>query len=261
MPTQSSTPHETRSQRQLLSEPLHAGNLKAYLDGITLVDLQSVLSRHFLENQGDRSIFSYLVEPGDGILPHEATSAVLQELASKTENVAILATLTYCLIEAKGLWKGHPDLSVNSAEDLIKKLNAGSDVAKANLVIGASTLRQRQSYIRLIEEAWRPSWFDDIPQSIRPPAWTRPGDLPRDVLVQITANAKQGIPIATAITRWTEHIARPTDHGRRRREGTKGPTVPHLILSDIKLLNLLVEDADHGRRTSDMFFPEDAPLD
>jgi hypothetical protein len=147
----------------LLSEPLHAGNLKAYLDGICLVDVQSVLSRHFLENQRDRSIFSYLVEPGDGIWPHEAASAVLQELASKTENVAVLATLAYRLIEAKGLWKGHPDPSVKSAEDLIRKLDAGYDVAQANIVIGASALRQRQSYMRLIEEAWRPGRFDDIP--------------------------------------------------------------------------------------------------
>lgn len=260
-PTQSSTPHDTRSQRELLSEPLRAGNLKSYLDGISLVDVQSVLSRHFLQNQRDRSIFSYLVEPGDGVSPHEAASAVLQELASKTENVAVLATLAYRLIEARGLWKGHPDPSVKSTEDLIRRLDAGCDVAQANIVIGASALRQRQSYVRLIEEAWRPGWFDDIPQSIRPPAWTRPEDLPRDVLVQITANAKQGIPIATAVTRWTEHIARRTDHGRRRREGIKGPTVPHLILSDIKRLNLPVEDADHGRRTSEMFFPEDAPLD
>jgi hypothetical protein len=37
--------------------------------------------------------------------------------------------------------------------------------------------------------------------------------------------------------------------------------VPYLILSDIKRLNLPVEDADHGRRTSEMFFPEDALLD
>jgi hypothetical protein len=85
--------------------------------------------------------------------------------------------------------------------------------------------------------------------------------MPRDILVQITTNAKQGIPIATAIARWTEHIARRTDHSRRRREGIKGPTVPYLILSDIKRLNLPVEDADHGRRTSEIFFPEDAPLD
>jgi hypothetical protein len=102
-PTQPLTPRKTHSQRQLLSEPLHAGNLKAYLEGISLVDVQSILSCHFLQNQRDRSIFSYLVEPGDGILPHEAASAVLQELASKTENVAVLATLAYRLIEAKGL--------------------------------------------------------------------------------------------------------------------------------------------------------------
>jgi hypothetical protein len=83
----------------------------------------------------------------------------------------------------------------------------------------------------------------------------------RDVLVQITANAKQGIPISTAVTRWTEHIERRTDYSRRRREGIKGPTVPYLMLSDIKRLNLPVEDSDYGRRTSEMFFPEDALLD
>lgn len=101
---QSSTPHLTRSQRQLLSEPLHAGNLKAYLNGISLVDVQAVLSRHFLQYQQDRSIFSFLVDPGDGVLPHEAASAVLGELASKTEDVAVLATLAYRLIKKKLLY-------------------------------------------------------------------------------------------------------------------------------------------------------------
>jgi hypothetical protein len=37
--------------------------------------------------------------------------------------------------------------------------------------------------------------------------------------------------------------------------------VPHLILSDIKSLNIPVKDSDRGRRTSDMFFPEDALTD
>jgi hypothetical protein len=258
---QSSAPHLTRSQRHLLNEPLHAGNLKAYLDGISLVDVQAVLSRHFLQHQQDRSIFAYLVDPGDGVLPHEAASAVLGELASKTEDVAVLATLVYRLIEAKGLWKGHPDPSVKSAEDLIGRLDSGCDVAQANIVIGASALRQRQNYVRLIDEAWRPGWFESIPQAIRAPSWTRPEDLPRDVLVQITANAKQGIPMSTAVARWTQHITRRTDHGIRRRERIRGPTVPHLILSDIRPLNTPVKDSDKGRRTSDMFFPEDAPMD
>jgi hypothetical protein len=37
--------------------------------------------------------------------------------------------------------------------------------------------------------------------------------------------------------------------------------VPYLILSNIKRLNLLVEDTDYSRCTSKMFFPEDALLD
>jgi hypothetical protein len=123
------------------------------------------LSRYFLRHQQDRSIFSFLVEPGDGDLLHEAASAVLGELASKTEDIAVIATLAYRLIEAKGLWKGHPDPSVKSTEDLIRKLDSGCDVAQANIVIGASALRQRQNYVRLIDEAWRPGWFEAIPQS------------------------------------------------------------------------------------------------
>ena len=258
---QSSTPHLTRSQRKLLSEPLHAGNLKAYLDGISLVDVQAVLSRHFLQHQQDRSIFSFLLDPGDGVLPHEAASAVLEELASKTEDVAVLATMAYRLIEAKGLWKGHPDPSVKSAEDLIGKLDSGRDIAQANIVIGASALRERQNYVRLIDDVWRPGWFDTIPKSIRAPSWTRPEDLSREVLIQITANAKQGIPMTTAVERWTQHMDRRRDYGIRRREGIKGPTFSHLILSDIKPLNIPVKESDKGRRTSDMFFPEDAPTD
>lgn len=95
--------------------------LLGFPDGISLVDVQSVLSRHFLQNQRDRSIFSYLVELGDGISPHEAASTVLQELASKTEKVAVLATLAHRLIEAKALWKGHPNPSVKTCRILHPK--------------------------------------------------------------------------------------------------------------------------------------------
>ena len=67
--------------------------------------------------------------------------------------------------------------------------------------------------------------------------------------------------MSTAIARWTQHITRRTDHSIRRRERIRGLTVLHLILSDIRPLNTLVKDSDKGRRTSDMFFPEDAPID
>jgi hypothetical protein len=58
-----------------------------------------------------------------------------------------------------------------------------------------------------------------------------------------------------------EYIARRTDYGRHRRGGINGVTVSHLIVSDIRCLDIPVEDADHGRRISDMFFPKDALLD
>jgi hypothetical protein len=257
----SSTPQLARSRRRLLSEPLHAGNLKAYLDGISLVDVQAVLSRRFLRHQQDRSIFSFLTDPGDGIPPHEAASAVLEELASKTEEIAIAATMAYRLIEAKGLWKGHPDPSVKSAGDLVRKLNSGRDVAQANIVIGASAMRERQTYVRLVDEAWRPGWLEAIPPSIRAPSWAQPDDLPRDLLVQITGNARQGISIATAVEGWKRHIAKRTDMGARRREKIRGPMVPHVLVSDVKSLNIPVKDSDKGRRTGDVFFPEDAPTD
>ena len=37
--------------------------------------------------------------------------------------------------------------------------------------------------------------------------------------------------------------------------------MPYLILSNIKPLNILVKDSDKGRRTSNMFFLEDALID
>jgi hypothetical protein len=148
-----------------LAETLHAGKLKAYLDGISLVEVQAVLFRHFLQHQQYRSILAFLVDPGDGVPPHEAASAVLEELASRTEGVAVFATLVYCPIEARGLWKGRPDSSVKFAEDLIRNLDSGCDVVHANIVIGASALRRRQNYVRLIDEAWRPGWLEAIPPS------------------------------------------------------------------------------------------------
>jgi hypothetical protein len=72
-------------------------------------------------------------------------------------------------------------------------------VAQANIVIGASAMRERQTYVRLVDEAWRPGWLEAIPPSIRAPSWAQPDDLPRDLLVQITGNARQGISIATAV--------------------------------------------------------------
>jgi hypothetical protein len=67
--------------------------------------------------------------------------------------------------------------------------------------------------------------------------------------------------MANAVTRWVEYINRRTDHGTCRRERIRGPTVLHLILSDIKPLNTPIKDSDKGRRTSNMFFPEDALAD
>jgi hypothetical protein len=50
---------------------------------------------------------------------------VLRELASKTGDIAAVATLAYRVTEVRALWKGHPDPNVRSAEDLIRKLDSG----------------------------------------------------------------------------------------------------------------------------------------
>ena len=60
---------------------------------------------------------------------------------------------------------------------------------------------------------------------------------------------------------WIKAAYRRNDYGERRRLGIKSKTTPYIIPDDVATLNRIVKDEDRGRRTSDMFFPEEAKED
>ena len=163
-------------------------------------------------------------------------------------------------IQAHSLWKGHPDSAVRSAEDLIRRLD-GSDYVRANIIIGTSAQAAKRNCIRLIDEMWGAGWYDKIPRNLRDPTWVGPEGCSKRLLTQMAANAKQGLSLEAAREHWIKAAHRRNDYGERRRLGIKSKTTPYIIPDDVATLNRIVKDEDRGRRTSDMFFPEEAKED
>ena len=93
------------------------------------------------------------------------------------------------------------------------------------------------------------------------PTWTGLEGCSKRLLTQIAANAKQGLSLETAVEGWADARYRRNDYSERRRLGIKSKTTPYVIPDDIATLNKIVKDEDRGRRTSDMFFPEEAKED
>lgn len=254
-----STQRQTRSQLDRVARA-DAGDLQARLDLISIEAAEEALARRFCKHLPERSILAYLREPGDGVAPYEAASAVLEELADKTEDTAFESALVFRYIQAHALWRGHPSSAVQSAEDLIRYLD-GSDYVQANIIIGTSAQVAKRNCIRLIDEKWGAGWFEKIPSDMRDPAWVAPEGCSKRMLMNMAANAKQGFLLQQAVEGWAEAIHRRNDYGERRRLGIRSKATPYLIPDDVATLNKIAKDEDRGRRTSDMFFPEDAKED
>jgi hypothetical protein len=254
-----STQRETRSQVDRIARA-DAGDLQARLDLIDIEAAEQVLAQRFCKHQPDRSILSYLRDPGEGVAPYQAASAVLEELADQTEETALESALVFRYIQAHTLWRGHPSPAIRSAEDLVRNLD-GSDYVQANIVIGTSAQAGKRKYIRLIEDAWGTRWFDKIPQDMRHPTWVRPEECPKRILTQMVANTKQGLALEVAVEGWAESIQRRNDYGARKTYGIKSKATPYIIPSDVATLNTIVNDEGQARRTSDRFFPDEAKED
>jgi len=248
--------HETRSQSDRLARA-DAGDLQARLELITVEAAEEALAQRFCKQQPDRSLLSFLREPDDGLAPYEAASAVLEELADQTEGTALESAMVFRYIQAHGLWKGHPNPDVQSAKDLIKNLD-GSDYVQANIIIGTSAQAAKRNCIRLIDGAWGAGWFDKIPANMRDPVWSRAEECSKRMLTQIAANAKQGMSTITAIAGWSWALQERNDYGARRRLGIKSKATPYLIPNDVASLNRGALEGRRGKRTSEMWFPEDA---
>ena len=253
------TQRETRSQLDRVARA-DAGDLQARLDLISVDAAEEVLARRFCKHQPERSILAYLREPGDGVAPYQAASAVLEELADKTEDTAFESALVFRYIQAHGLWRGHPSSAVQSAEDLVRHLD-GSDYVQANIIIGTSVQVAKRNCIRLIDEKWGAGWFEKIPSEMRDPTWVGPEGCSKRLLMNMAANAKQGFILEHVVEGWAEAVYRRNDFGERRRLGIRSKTTPYLLPDDVATLNKIAKDEDRGRRTSDTFFPGDAKED
>ncbi|KAK3045661.1 hypothetical protein LTR09_012782 [Extremus antarcticus] len=227
-----------------------AGDLQAGLDLISLEAAETALAQRSCVSHPDRSVLDFLRDPGQGTPHYQSASVVLEELAGRTEETASDALFVYRYIQAHSLWNDHPDPNVRSADDL--------DYIRANIAIGTSARALKRKRVLLIDTAWGHGWFARIPAAVRKPEWIQAEDCSLGVLTEMAANAKQGISGDMAVDRWRSAIHDRTDFGRRRELQIKTPITPYLVLSDVASLNQVTEDKDKGRRTTDVFFPDEA---
>ena len=250
---------ETRSQQDRLARA-DAGDLQARLELISLESAEAALARRRCKHQPERSILSYLQDPGDGLAKYQAASSILEQLVDKTEETAFDSVLVFRYIKAYELWKDHPSPEIRSAEDLVKQLDS-SDYVQANIVLGTSAQAAKRNYLRVIESSWGAGWFEKIPAAIKDPLWSQAEECSKRTLVQIAANAKQGISIEKAVESWTEAIHKRNNPATRREQGSKSRVTPFVMPNDVALLNQVAGNAQKGRRTCEIFLPEDVKED
>ena len=111
--------------------------------------------------------------------------------------------------------------------------------------------------MRVIESSWGVGWFEKIPAAIKDLSWTQAEECSKRTLVQIAANAKQGISLEKAVASWTEAIHKRNNPATRREQGSKSRVTPFVMPNDVALLNQVAGNAQKGRRTCEIFLPED----
>jgi hypothetical protein len=233
---------ETRSQTDRRAQA-DAGDLQARLDLIPLNVVEDHLSRSFRVTQPEFSILDCLRGDGETLKSHQAASVVLEELADSTEQAAFTSALVYRYIQAKSLWKGHPDPNVTSAEAFLNTLD-NSDYVKANIFIGSSADHSKKKSLRVIAQEWGPDWFEKIPRELCDPLWTRAEDCSKRLLGQVVKNARKGYSFDEAIDHWTQSMKRRINERARVELGIRLPRSRRVILDDVRSLNDKDDDRD-----------------
>lgn len=236
-------PPETRSQQDRLDRA-DAGDLHARLQLLSVSLAETVLARRPCPFDPNRSLLGYLTDPGDGVSRQQAAVTLLEGLAEKTESAALDSFYLYRLVQAYGLWRGHPDSQVQSEEDLVRSLAEG-DCVQANIVIGSQVRAKKLNRIHAIDQVWGEGWFQQIPSDLRDSGWAGPEDCSHRLLKEIATYAGQGVLLDGAIDAWRRVVHDRTDFGRRRDCNIKGPAAQHLLLGDVAALN---KANGHGKR-------------
>lgn len=228
-----SSQHQTRSQQKRVAAA-DGGDLKERLNLIPIEAAEDGLRRRYCKHYPERSILEYLQQPGDGVAPHEAVTAVLEDLADETAETASGLALVYRYMQVHEMWRTHPDRTVRSAEDFVEYLDRAGYI-RTGLVIGTAAQTAKRNSIRRIEARWGADWFHEVPTSIRDDRWRGPQDLSKNVLGRITTIAEQGRSLESAVQDWTEAIRQRNDMGARRKLDIKGKVTPYLVLADVAI--------------------------
>lgn len=255
VPYQHASANQTGSQVTSLSQ-VAASDVFAALQTFPIDHVEATLARRYLKRRPDCSVLSYLRDPGDGLTHAQAAADVLEELADGVEDVSTITSLVVRYVQAHRLWADHPNPAVNSLEALLGTVD-GVQYVQAGTVIGTSSQLMRARALRMIEKHWGADWFARIPDDMKDPAWSNAGDCSHQLLRLIAANAKQQIPFDVARDAWAESIGRRRDERVRKELRMRCPRSPFIITDDVRSLNQILDPAKRGRRTTDVFYPEE----
>jgi hypothetical protein len=253
------TPRETRSQQDRLAKA-NTGDLRARLDLISAESAEVALGKRRCEHQPERSILSYLQDPGDGLARYQAACSILEQLADQTETAGFDSALVFRYIEAHELWKDHPSPEIRSAEDLVSRLG-NSDFVQANIVLGTSAQSTKRNCARIIATSWGDDWFEKVPTTMKNPIWSRAEECSKRTLAQIAGNVKRGISLEKAVETWTEAIKKRNDPAARRECQARSRVTQYLMPEDVAMVNRVTEEQGGDGQTSDMLSPAGAGED
>jgi hypothetical protein len=255
VPYQQSSANQTGSQVAGLSQAA-AGDVFASLQTFPIAHVEATLARQYLKRRPDCTVLSYLRDPGHGTTYAQAAANVLEELADGVEDVSTVTSLVVRYVQAHRLWTDHPNPTINSLEALLGTVD-GIQYVQAGTVIGTSSQLMRARALRLIEKHWGTDWFAKIPDDMKDPGWSTAGDCSHQLLRLIAANAKQKISFEVARDAWAESIGRRRDERVRKEMRMRCPRSPFIITDDVRSLNQILDPAKRGRRTTDVFYPEE----
>ena len=203
---------------------------------LPIEEVEAALSCRYRKRDSDRSLLSFLQNPGNGITRVQAVASIFEELADGTEDVSTVTPLVARYVQAHRLWTDHPDPAVDSLEALLGTLG-GVRYVRAGAAIGASSQSPRSRDIRTIEQHWGSDWFEKIPADMKDSNWSRASDCSHQLLRLIAADAKNGVELETAKCAWARSIRRRRDESARKELRMRCPRFPFIITDDVRPLS------------------------
>jgi hypothetical protein len=184
----------------------------------------------------------------------------LAPFADQTESSAFLSACVYRYTDEKGIWRGHPEKSIDSIGMFVGSLEQ-PEVITGNIAAGAYVHWNKRGYHGVLAGRWGADWFTKIPTDLRPPTWLTIAHVGKRLLAALAANAKQGHSLEHAIIHWREAIAARIDPIARRERGGKDPLVPYITPQDVNVLNVSPLAEIQGRANREAFLAEDVKED